>query len=180
MSSSRIPPSNGGIHLSSLSDFLGPPQLVNLKQSTVVLFVLLVSAIVLTSLRDPRIKFIDLVNHLPWMIIPPIAIYILWRIYVATELSVNEMQILPISECLIEYIPEILKMMIVVLSKKGGYLILMIIIIGFGIRGMLRYQTPFDRLAIIVATVFLGHNAFLLFAYVSAFGKFDALRVASL
>ncbi|MBT4934864.1 MAG: hypothetical protein HOL66_09780 [Rhodospirillaceae bacterium] len=44
---------------------------------------------------------------------------------------------------------------------------------------MINFRTPFDRLAIIVAAVFLGHNLFLLFAYVSTFGKFDALRAAS-
>ena len=40
-------------------------------------------------------------------------------------------------------------------------------------------ETSLDRLAVIASAMFLGYNAFLLFTYVSAFGKFDALRVAS-
>jgi len=44
---------------------------------------------------------------------------------------------------------------------------------------MLKFRTRFDRLAIIAATVFLGHNLFLFFAYISIFGKNDALRAAS-
>lgn len=153
--------------------------LVNLKQSTVVLFVLLVGAVVIAGWRDPGVKFGDLMRRIPWMIIPPVTIYVIWRYYVALELPGREMSMTPMSEWLIQYIPEILRMMLVVLSKKGAFLALMIVIIGFGIRAMIRCQTPFDRLAIIVAAVFLGHNIFLLFAYVTTFGKFDALRVAS-
>jgi hypothetical protein len=89
------------------------------------------------------------------------------------------MKLYPVSEWLIEYIPEILQRMLLVLSKKGAFLILMIIIIGSGVRAMIHLRTSFDRLALIVALVFLGHNAFLFFAYVTAFGKFDALRAAS-
>ena len=153
--------------------------LVNLKQSTVVLFLLLVGAIVLTGLRDPRIKWKNLVQSLPWMVVPPAIIFILWRYYITTELPRSEMNMLPFSEWLIAYIPDILQRMLLVLSKKGAYLALLIVIVGFGVRALLRLRTPFDRLALLVALVFLGHNAFLLFAYVTTFGKFDALRAAS-
>ncbi|MBL6931661.1 MAG: hypothetical protein ISR45_01845 [Rhodospirillales bacterium] len=153
--------------------------LVNLKQSTLVLFILLLGGIILTALRDPHVKLSGLGKCLPWMIIPPIIIYIIWRYYVTMELPGREMNMKPVSDWLISYIPEILSKMLLVLSKKGAFLVLMIVIIGFGVRAMIHYRTPFDRLAIIVAAVFLGHNLFLLFAYVSTFGKFDALRAAS-
>ena len=153
--------------------------LVNLKQSTVVLFVLLVGAIVLTGLRDPRVKFRNLVQQLPWMVIPPVIIFLLWRYYISTDLPNSEMQMHPFSEWLIAYIPDILQRMLLVLSKKGAYLALLITIVGFGIRALVRFETPFDRLALLIALIFLGQNAFLLFAYVSTFGKFDALRAAS-
>jgi hypothetical protein len=153
--------------------------LVNLKQSTVVLFILLIGAIVLTGLRDPGVKLQNLVRKLPWMVVPPVIIFLLWRYYLSTELPSSEMTVKPVSKWLIEYIPEILQRMLLILSKKGAYLALLIIIVGFGVRAMLRLRTPFDRLALLIALVFLGHNAFLLFAYVSTFGKFDALRAAS-
>ena len=67
----------------------------------------------------------------------------------------------------------------VVLSNKGAYLALMIVVIGLGIRTIIRFRTPFDRLSVNVVAVFLGHNAFLLFSYVVAFVKQDALWAAS-
>lgn len=153
--------------------------LVNLKQSTLVFFILLVGVVILVGLRDPRVKIQKFAQCLPWMTIPPTIIYVIWRYYVAQELPGLEMHFKPMSGWLIEYIPQILHMMLLVLLKKGAFLALMIIILVFGIRALIHYRTPFDRLAIIVAGVFLGHNLFLLFAYVTTFGKFDALRAAS-
>ena len=114
------------------------------------------------------------------MTLPGIVIYVVWRYYVATELAGAEASVMPIGEWLFAYIPEIVWRMIVVLSKKGLYLALMAAATVFAVRGLLRFRTPFDRLAIITGAIFLGYNAFLLFVYVSTFGKFDALRAASL
>ncbi|MDA0305442.1 MAG: hypothetical protein O3B76_04045 [Proteobacteria bacterium] len=154
--------------------------LVNLKQATVVLFAFVVGAIVLAGLRDSAIRFADLMRTLPAMLAPGIVIYLIWRFYVTTELSGAEMSIRPFDTWLIGYIPEILWKMIVVLSKKGAYLGLMAVATVFAVRGFICFKTPFDRLAVIVGAVFLGYNAFLFFVYVSTFGKFDGLRVASL
>lgn len=154
--------------------------LVNLKQSTVVLAAIVVGAVMLAGLRDPKIKFRDLLATLPRIIVPPIIIFLLWRYYITTELPTGEMSVRPISQWLIDDIPQILWKMLVVLSKKGAYLSMMVLAVGFAIRAMIRSRTPFDRLAIIVGSAFIVHNAFLLFVYVSTFGKFDALRVASL
>ena len=153
--------------------------LVNLKQSTVVLAVLVVGGVFLAGLRDPKIRFTDLLRMLPGMVVPAVIIYGLWRYYVSRELPGGEMSVLPFSKWLIEYIPQILQGMLLVLSKKGAFFILLLLVIGFGIKAMVRYQTSFDRFALIAGAIFLGHNAFLLFSYVAAFGKFDALRVAS-
>ncbi|MBI3114241.1 MAG: hypothetical protein HYZ04_06975 [Rhodospirillales bacterium] len=154
--------------------------LVNLKQATVVLFALVIGAIVLAGLRDPNVRARDLARLLPAMTLPGIAVYVVWRYYVATELTGAEASVMPIGEWLFAYIPEIVWRMIVVLSKKGLYLALMAAAATFAVRSLLRFRTPFDRLAIITGAIFLGYNAFLLFVYVSTFGKFDALRAASL
>ena len=153
--------------------------LVNLKQSTVVMAVIVTGALVLAGLRDPKVKISDLFALIPRMVIPAVIIYSAWRYYVSQELTGKEMHILPYSNWVIEYIPQILQQMLLVLSKKGAYFLLLIVIISFGIRGMAYYRTPFDRFAIIAAAIFFGHNTFLLFSYVSAFGKNDALRVSS-
>jgi hypothetical protein len=154
--------------------------LVNLKQATVALFVLVVGAIVLAGLRDPQVRVRDLARLLPAMALPGIVIYVVWRTYVATELASAEMTIRPHETWLIHLIPEIIGKMLLVLSKKGLYLVVMAAAIVFAIRGLVRFRTPFDRLAVIAGALFLGYNAFLLFAYVTTFSKFDAIRVASL
>lgn len=154
--------------------------LVNLKQATVVLFALVVGAVLLAGLRDPQVRVRDLARLLPAMTVPAIVIYVVWRYYVATELAGAEAAIKPIGQWLFADIPAIVWKMIVVLSKKGLYLALMAIATAFAVRGLFRFRTPFDRLAIIVGALFLGYNAFMFFVYVSTFGKFDALRAASL
>lgn len=153
--------------------------LVNLKQSTVVMAVIVVCAIGLAGLRDPKIAIRDLFAMLPRMVIPAIFIFIVWRYYIGQELPAREMKMTAFSDWFFEYIPQILSRMLLVLTKKGAYLFLLVVIIGFGIRAMFKYRTPFDRLAIIAGAIFLGHNAFLFVAYLSSFGKFDALRAAS-
>ena len=154
--------------------------LVNLKQSTVALAAIVIGAVMLAGLVDPKIRFRQLIATLPRIVIPSIIIFALWRYYILMELPSREISIRPVSEWLITDIPQILWNMLVVLSKKGAYLVLMVIASGFAIRGLFRMRTSFDRLAVIVGSAFLVHNAFLLFVYVSTFGKADALRVASL
>ena len=154
--------------------------LVDLKQATLVLFVLVVASVVLAGLRDPAIRLGELAKLLPAMILPPIALYLLWRYHVATELSGREFALRPFAEWNIHLVPQIIWKMIAVLAKKGAFLLMMLAAVGFGARALIRMHTPFDRLAVIVAAVFLGYNAFLLLTYVAAFGENDALRVASL
>ena len=154
--------------------------LVNLKQATVVLFILVVGAVVLAGLRDPAIRFSDLAKTVPAMVLPGIVIYAIWRFHLATAVTGGELSLRPIGEWYIDLIGQILWTMLGVLAKKGAYLALMIAAAGFAVRGLIRFRTPLDRLAIIAGAVFIGYNAFLLFAYVSTFGKMDALRVASL
>mgnify|MGYP007046926470 CR=1 FL=1 len=153
--------------------------LVNLKQSTVVMFVIVIGAIFLAGLRDPKVRFRDLIALLPGMSLPAIIIFLVWRYYLSQHLPANEMQVTSYSNWLFDYIPQILLKMLSVLAKKGVYLFMLLVIVGFAVRAMITYRTPFDRLAIIAGAVFLGHNAFLFVAYVTTFGKMDALRAAS-
>jgi hypothetical protein len=153
--------------------------LVNLKQSTIVMAVLVLCAIALAGLRDPKISVRNFFPMLPLMVIPAAIIFIVWRYYVSNELSAREMNMSSLANWHIELIPQILQRMLLVLSKKGAYFLLLIVIIYFCIKALITYRTPFDRYAIIAGSLFLGHNAFLFFAYVSTFSEFDALRAAS-
>ncbi len=154
--------------------------LINMKQATLALFLLVVGAFVLTGLRDPKIRSAELLRYLPVIILPSLIIYLAWRYHVTKELGGMEFSIREFSQWYIAEIPQILARMFLVFTKKGLYLALFLVVIYFSVRGFLRMRTPFDRLAVIVGAVMLGYNAFLLFSYVAAFGKFDALRVASL
>lgn len=153
--------------------------LINLKQATLILFALLICATLITGLRDPKIKFRDVLRQLPIIIIPPLIIYLAWRYHVTFELDGREFSIRPFSDWYIAEIPEILQRMLLVFSKKGLYFAIFLIVIFFSIHRFFYVRTPFDRLAVMVGIVMIGYNVFLLFSYVAAFGKADALRAAS-
>mgnify|MGYP001498089012 CR=1 FL=1 len=152
---------------------------VNIRQANVVLLVILLVAVLVAGLRDRRVQNGQLIKFLGVILVAPLIIYMTWRFHVAGALSGAEFTIRSPENWYINLIPEILIAMANVASKKGVYFILMIIVLGFGVRGLIFMQSSLDRLAIITSAMFLGYNAFLLFSYVAAFGKFDALRVAS-
>jgi len=156
--------------------------LVNLKQATFVLLVLLVLAVVSTGIVDRRVRrrWPKLLSATPWMIMPPLVLYGIWRYHVATEFPGSELSLRPLSEWFIGLIPEIIAKMGAVLAKKGGYLALMLVAVALGVRAVFRMRGPVDRIAAITGAMFLAYNAFLLLMYVAAFGRADALRAASL
>ncbi len=154
--------------------------LIALKQATLVLAVLAVSAVIVVGLLDPAIAKRRLAGLLAPMIVPFVVIYAIWRFHVATELSGAEFTVRPYAQWSVGMIPEILAAMAVVLAKKGAYLALMLVAVGIALKALFRCQSALDRLALIVGGLFVGYNAFLLFAYVAAFGADDAGRVASL
>ncbi|OHC77691.1 MAG: hypothetical protein A3G18_10430 [Rhodospirillales bacterium RIFCSPLOWO2_12_FULL_58_28] len=153
--------------------------LVNLKQTGFVLFVFAVIGVLLAGLMDSKIRFSRLVRLVPLMALPAAAIHVIWISYVAAELSAYERNLLPYANWNINLIPQILHRMLIVLSRKGAYFTLMTVVVIFAVRGLWRRRDAMDRLAVIVASVFLGYNAFLLFMYVAGFGADDAKTVTS-
>jgi len=153
--------------------------LVNLKQATLVLLLLVVGAVFLVALRDPRIRNLDVVKLLPMVLVPPLVIYLSWRYHVNLELASRELSILPYENWVVHLIPKILWAMLTVLAKKGLYLAMVVVIVVVGIRGFLRSRSAFDRFAALTAAVVLGYNAFLLFVYVAVFSEVDPPRVYS-
>tara|TARA_B100000214_G_scaffold233590_1_gene170574 strand:+ start:235 stop:1953 length:1719 start_codon:yes stop_codon:yes gene_type:complete len=152
---------------------------INLRQANLVLFVILIISIIIIGLRDPRISSGALIKRVIILTIPPLVVYTTWRFHVAAHLSGSEFVIRPFDNWFIELIPEILIAMLTVASKKGVYFLIVAVVLVFGIRGLWRMETSLDRLAVLTSGMFLGYNAFLFFTYVAAFGKADALRVAS-
>ena len=153
--------------------------LINLKQATLVLVILVILATLIIALRDPQIRLSHFVSLLPMIIAPAAIIYFTWRYYLTTELALSELSIQPFSNWAIGLIPQILAKMLIVLAKKGAYLALVVTLIIIGLRGFWRSETDLDRFAALATLIVLGYNTFLLFAYVTTFGKYDALRAAS-
>ena len=153
--------------------------LVNLKQATLVLFVLIVLAALILAVRDRDVPLGRFLRLLPLIVVPGVVIFLTWRFHLSAEMEARELSVRPFAGWYIDLIPQILTKMLIVLSKKGYYLALILLAVGFGVRGFVRSETSFDRFAALIAMIILGYNLFLLFAYVATFGKMDALRAAS-
>ena len=154
--------------------------LINIKQANLVLVVMLVGGIGVAGLRDPFVRLADLLRMLPRMILPALLIYGLWRYHVVTQLSpADEALLQPFAQWNFDLMGRIFLRMLLVASKKGVFFAIMALAVVFAVRGMIRFKGPLDRLAIVIACVFLGYNAFLFFIYVAHHGEPDALRVAS-
>ena len=153
--------------------------LVNLKQATMVLVVLVILSTLFMATRDRRVHLVSFMKMLPQIAVPAVILYLVWRFHLSNELAAREFTVRYFEDWNTDLIPHILMKMGVALSKKGYYFALALIAVGVGLRGLSRAAGPLDRLAGICAMVILGYNTFLLFAYVAAFSKFDAMRVAS-
>jgi hypothetical protein len=153
---------------------------VGIKQVNAGILALILASVGVVAARDPAISFKKLLMLGPAAVLPPLAIYLLWRHHVAVAVGgAGEFRLMPASQWIVDKIPAILGQMAVIASKKGVYFGLMLIAVGFALRALWRCRDSLDRLALVVVIPFLGYNAFLLFAYVAVFGEFDALRAAS-
>lgn len=153
--------------------------LINIKQANLVLVVVVLSGIGLAALRDPEIRIRDAMRALPAVLLPPILIYGIWRWHVTTEIPGREFGLMPFKDWAIAHIHKIVLLMATIAAKKTVYFGIMAVAAAFAVRGMVRYRGPFDRLAIIVGTAFVGYNLFLLFVYVASMGVGEGTRAAS-
>jgi hypothetical protein len=155
---------------------------VNLRQTNLVLFLMLLISLAVVGLRDPDIRIKDISKRLIAITLPPLILYFVWRYHVATNLSGSEFTFKHYSKWHFDLIPNILSRMALIASKKGVYFTLMIIVLGFGLKAFIRFgksTASLDRLAIMASCMFIGFNFFLFFAYLASFGEGDALRAAS-
>ena len=153
--------------------------LINLKQANLVLFAALLSGFALVAARDSTVAFGAFLRLLVPMVLPAIALFLIWRLHVMVHLSSGEFTIRPVSEWSFGLAPDIIARMALIASKKGGYFGLMAIAIGFAGRALWYMRSDLDRLATIVAVTFVLYNGFLFVAYLSAFTPSEASRAAS-
>lgn len=156
--------------------------LINLRQPNVLLLGFIFVGMALIALRDHEIESRKFLAVSVLALIPAVTVYVAWRFYVGQELSAlsyAEATFRPLAEWNFALIPGILSQMLVVAGKKIGFFAPMAIACYFAVRGIIRYRTGFDRLAILAAIGFLGHNSFLMLTYIGHFSPSDALRVVS-
>lgn len=153
--------------------------LVSVKQPNIVLFALVTIGGAGVALRDRDIPFMPFVRLLPAIILPPVTMYILWRLHVSINEVGTEVEFLPRAEWLTDRIGAIAAKMASIAAKKGGYFSVMLISCVFAVRALWRMRTPFDRLSLIIAVTFVGYTGFLLFLYVTAFGEGGARDATS-
>ena len=156
--------------------------LVNVKQVGLVLIVAVLAGVSVAAVRDPAVRLANFARLVPLMVLPALILYVLWRYHVGVHMADwpgAEVRLRPFDAWSLHLIPRILLQMLVVAGKKSLYFGIMLVAVGFAVRGLVRFRGPFDRLAIIVAVAFLAYNAVLVLAYVASFGERDALRAVS-
>ncbi len=153
--------------------------LVSLKQANLVLFVLAVLSLGLVALRDPLVRLRDCGRLAATLVLPAIVAYAAWRWHAVSNFPGGEFAVRPMAEWATDILPAILARMGSVASNKGGHFGLLLVLTLFGLKALVRLRTPFDRLALLAACIGLGYNLFLLFAYVAAFDRGEALSAAS-
>jgi len=154
--------------------------LINIKQSNLVLVVMLLGGSGLVALRDPAIRLPAYFRVLLPMLAPAALIYAIWRYHVAVNLPGGvEAMFQPFSHWNFDLMWPILQRMLIIATKKSAYFGVMAIAALFAIRALWRCETGFDRIAMLVGFSFLGYNAFLYLIFIAHFTEYDALRAAS-
>ncbi len=152
---------------------------LSLKQTNLVLFVFLMGGVALTVLRDPESRLKDFIGPGLVMAGPGIAVYLIWRYHVATNMPGGEFSLMPFEQWLVAEAFQILERMALIASKKGAYFVMMAGIVIVALRGLWLFSGGFVRFAVMTGAVFLGYNLFLWAMYVSAFGRYEGLNAAS-
>lgn len=155
--------------------------MISLKPGNLVLYLLVTIsvAILLVRIRPQGEQVKKFGFKALFAISLPLFVYFVWKFHVDQNLVGRELSIRPFEKWHVDAIPEILERMALVASKKGGYFLMMFAVTVGGVVGFIRPSSPLRRFAVVGALIFLGYNAFLVFTYVAAFGREDALRVAS-
>lgn len=145
--------------------------LINLKQANLVLFACVFGGMLLVAIRDRRISLAGFLSWTPVLFLPGLILYGGWRLFVEAE-ALGENKIRPMADWPLDRIPELLERMSSVMLRKSGHFAIMLFFLWRGVMAFLRVNHAFDRLALILATVFVGYTAFLAFIYVAHFNGY--------
>jgi hypothetical protein len=157
--------------------------LVNLRQDTLVLFVLLLVGLAMAVMLAKRQVVRDLRLGHALVLAPPFLTTLLWRLHCAAEMPAGSFSFLPLADWRWDTLPQTLLAIFGIMLNKGGFFLPALLVVLAALVGLARASvlTPFQRVAAIAgAAVFLGNTAFLAFAYLAAnFTDQESIRAAS-
>lgn len=154
--------------------------LINLKQANLVLAFLVLGGLATVLLCwSPRLLTGRVWHIAPRLILPALLTYLTWRAHVHLHIGQGEFSFLPLERWLWGSSLDIAARMALIASKKGGYFLLFLTLVAIAIFSLRRPSTPFHRLTIFAAIIFVGYNGFLYVAYVGAFGEGEGRAAAS-
>jgi hypothetical protein len=153
--------------------------LVSLKQANLALLIVLAGGFLIAGLRRPEISAARVAGLVTAIVVPSVIVYLFWRYHVQLYLPGREFTVRGFSEWNVHLLPETLSTMLGIALRKSGFFALMIVIAGFSLWALFKHRGPFGTLVIVSGAVFVGYNAFLVFAYMTAFGEGEARHAAS-
>ena len=158
---------------------LAATALVNLKQINILLLGAMLVGVLLAGWLDRRVRLAPLIRLVALSLIAPVAVFVMWQLYVSLNIVGGGHTVVAFAEWRFDLMWDTLARMALIASKKGGYFGLMLVAIVFAVRATLRPGSRIDSLALIVASTFIIYNGALFFAYITAFGEYEARRAAS-
>ena len=153
--------------------------LLAFKQVDAALLALLVVALAWIAWRDEDVPFARFAALIGAALIVPTLTYAAWRIHVLGHMPEGEFFFHPLAQWHWGSVWKVIARMALVLSKKGGYVAIALAALAVALVAARRPRTEVERLAVVMAVLFLGYNAFLLVTYLGAFSQFEAERVGS-
>ena len=154
--------------------------LVNLRDTNLALFVILLAGIGLIVWRDPGIDARALDRALPYIVIPPLLMIGAWKLHINVHLSDATFDLRPVEDWGLDIASEDLSGMgLMAAASRAGFFLVIGVAIGFAGYGLMRVRGSFDRLAILAGLSCLAYQIFLLAAYATAFGDDEVRRATS-
>ncbi|MBT3990922.1 MAG: hypothetical protein HN884_07485 [Rhodospirillaceae bacterium] len=153
--------------------------LINSRQSNLVLVVFVVAGVFLSGALSPTVGVKKIARYLPLILIGPIAIYVVWNLFVSGNLPGGAQAVRPFSDWQWHILPQVFAVVAKIAVKKGAYFLAMLFFTFWALKSFWRIQTRFDQFAVITATVFIGYNAFLIFTFFAIWGGFSGINALS-
>ncbi len=153
--------------------------LLDLKPATIVLMVGVLGGVLIAALRDPDIRMSRFLKLLPLMTVSGIVILIAWSWYTSIHLPHGSHSILPFDEWQWHQMPHTLATIASIMTKKGAYFGMMLVLSVLAFIALFRYRTRFDRFVLIAGSTFVGYNLFLVFVYLAIHKGYTGLHALS-